>query len=459
MNVTSVSCRLGIVDLAMQLEAAVTKFVEQCLELEAEIMVALSGGLDSVSLLNLLVVQARQSPISLSAVHIHHGLSANADKWQAFCAELCNKHQIEFLTTNCAVSVNSRESLEDKARQARYRAIEQHAKARQRRVVLALGQHQDDQAETVLLQLARGAGPKGLSAMPAFQQIDSKLYYARPLLACSQASLRAYAHTHQLTWVEDESNNDQSFDRNFLRGQVMPVFYQRWPQFSQSLHRSARLCAEQESVIAELLDDSIKHVINADNCLILSRLQCFSTQVKRQLLRYWIDKHDAQLPSLAQLNELLKQLDAPHDSQSRVQLGNMTAARCGDHLHLVANAILKPYEWKIPEFEQVMTANSDVVLPINEHCQISIRLSEAHSDSRLRVSGMAVSLSQPVKFHSKRPRKAIKVWLQEASVPPWLRDALMLICIEQEAIGLFVIKQKLFLRLSDDYPSVEIAVE
>ena len=193
-----------------------------------QLVLGLSGGLDSMVLLELCHQLTQSSTIKLSAVYIHHGLSANADQWAAFCQQQCLQRNIAFEVQK--VQLNSNANIEAQARAARYSALAAFVVTPQ--TALLTAHHADDQLETLLLALKRGAGPAGLSAIAAVQPFAAG-WLLRPLLEFSREQLEAFAKEQQLEWIEDESNNDSRFDRNFLRLQVIPLLQQRWPAFRQ----------------------------------------------------------------------------------------------------------------------------------------------------------------------------------------------------------------------------------
>lgn len=252
--------------------------------------IALSGGLDSTVLLHLLAGLAQREALPpLSAIHIHHGLQAAADAWPAHCRELCAglsvPLQVEY------VQVASGASLERAARDARYAALA--ARLAPGDVVLT-AQHRDDQAETLLFRLLRGAGVQGLSAMPVSRGLGAGCL-VRPLLNCSRAELLAYAHEQQLSWVEDPSNADERFSRNYLRRQVLPPLLKRWPQALVSLSRSAAHLSEAGQLLDELAQQDVA-AAEASNefawlalpSLALPALRDLSEARQRNALRYWL---------------------------------------------------------------------------------------------------------------------------------------------------------------------------
>src|SRR3954471_2004600 len=244
------------------------------------IAVALSGGIDSVVLLHLL----KDHP-GVTAVHVHHGLSPNADAWAAFCRRLCKRWGVPLSVSQVSVKKKGK-GLEAAAREARYAAF-RTLKAD----VIALAHHLDDQAETVLMNLLRGAGLRGAAGMRPLARFEGKLL-ARPLLAIPRKDLESYARLHELEWIEDETNGDESLTRNFLRRRVAPLLQTRFPQWRRSLARAARLFSEKDDRAA-------------------------------RLLREYLAARNLKAPSEAKLVELLKQLTG-RGARTRLEHGAAT---------------------------------------------------------------------------------------------------------------------------------------
>lgn len=252
--------------------------------------IALSGGLDSTVLLHLLADLAQREALPpLSAIHIHHGLQAAADAWPGHCRELCAELSVPLQVEYVQVVPGA--SLERAARDARYAALAARLAAGD---VVLTAQHRDDQAETLLFRLLRGAGVQGLSAMPVSRRLGGG-GLVRPLLNCSRAELLAYAHEQQLSWVEDPSNADERFSRNYLRRQVLPPLLKRWPQALVSLSRSAAHLSEAGQLLDELAQQDVA-AAEAPNefawlalpSLALPALRGLSEARQRNALRYWL---------------------------------------------------------------------------------------------------------------------------------------------------------------------------
>ncbi|KTB63690.1 tRNA(Ile)-lysidine synthetase [Pseudomonas viridiflava ICMP 13104] len=252
--------------------------------------VGLSGGLDSTVLLHLLVeISRRETLPALHAIHIHHGLQPAADVWPVHCQQICRALGVAFELVR--VQVEPGASIEQAARQARYAAFADRLGEGD---VLLTGQHRDDQAETLLFRLLRGAGARGLAAMPV-QRILGRGHLLRPLLDVPRIELEGYARQHGLNWVEDPSNSDQQFSRNFLRSQVLPLLTSRWPQASASLARTAGHLGEAQQLLDELAmqDIASAHATTAFAWLGLPVLSLgpiagLSAARQRNALRYWL---------------------------------------------------------------------------------------------------------------------------------------------------------------------------
>ena len=252
--------------------------------------IAFSGGLDSTVLLHLLASLAKIENLPpVSAVHVHHGLQAAADAWPAHCQSVCDALGVPLRVMRVQVSPGA--SLERAAREARYQAFMQVMEAGE---VLFTGQHRDDQAETLLFRLLRGAGVRGLASMPEHRPL-AQGHLVRPLLAFSRSELEAYAHQHQLQWIEDPSNADPRFSRNYLRHRVFPTLTERWPQAITHLARTAEHMAEAQGLLDEL---ALMDLQRADQpstfpwlplpSLALEPLRELSDARQRNALRHWL---------------------------------------------------------------------------------------------------------------------------------------------------------------------------
>jgi tRNA(Ile)-lysidine synthase len=386
----------------------------------ARLALALSGGLDSVSLLHALVALRDQPPFDLQAVHVHHGLSPHSDHWAEFCVRLCASHAVELTTHRVQVARDDAAGIEAAARRERQRVF-----ADLDVDFLLTAHQQDDQAETLLLQLLRGAGPKGLAAMA---EVQSRPYWRaaqlRPLLGVARSDLLDYARAHALEWVEDDSNEDLRYRRNALRQQVMPLLATHFRGSGATLARAAALQAEA----AELLDDLARldaaAAIGGDHldCTVLAAL---SGPRARNLLRHFIELHGQPMPSARQLGEALHQLlDARHDARVRVRLGALEVWRFRGGAYLVPTAPdpAAPVRWHGESALAVPSAGVTV--------RMDAVTGAGLKRAMLTVGEVTLGVRQGgerLRLHAGGPHRSLKNLLQEHAVPPWQRDRLPLL--------------------------------
>lgn len=387
----------------------------------AHLCVGLSGGVDSVVLLDLLTVSASRHRWKLSALHVNHQLNPHASEWVRFCRAFCRERNVPLRVVK--VTVAHGDSIEAAAREARYAAYRAQAADH---VVLA--QHQDDQAETVLLQLLRGTGVKGLAAMPVARADAARpgLRLLRPLLSVTRADIVDYAAARDLSWVEDDSNGDTYYLRNFLRQDILPRIETRVPEYRRTLVRAAGHMAEAAQLLDALaLIDA--HGSLQGGTLAVSALNNLPAARARNLLRFFLATRGARMPDARRLNEALRQvLTAQGDAQICVELGAQTLRRHAGVLHLVAPAsglpkLPKDFSRPWREERRLVIPELDAVLEMRRRRGAGIALDALMAKPvtlRLRRGGEKL---QP---DASRPRRAVKALLQEHGVPPWQRDRL-----------------------------------
>lgn len=386
----------------------------------ARLALALSGGLDSVVLLHALVALRDRHPFELMAVHVHHGLSPNADDWAESCAQLCAPHAVALSVHRVRIARDDPAGIEAAARRERQRVF-----AAVDADFLLTAHQRDDQAETLLLQLLRGAGPKGLAAMPEVRQRPGwRALQLRPLLGVARAELRAYAQAHGLAWVEDESNLDTRYRRNALRRQVMPLLAEHFPGSGATLARAAALQADAAGLLDELARLDAADAIRGDrlDCAALARLPAPRA---RNLLRHFIELQGHAMPSARVLNEALHQLlEARHDARVCVNLQPVELWRFRGGAYLVprAPAPAAPARWRGEASVWVAAAGVGVRMEAATGAGLKRLVLEAgevmlgvrQGGERLRLRGGG-------------PHRSLKNLLQEHAIPPWQRDRLPLL--------------------------------
>jgi len=295
---------------------------------ELPFAVALSGGADSTALL---LVCATRFAGQVRAVHVHHGLQQAADSFAAHCERLCEQLQVPLFIQRINARHASGQSPEDAARRGRYQAFADvlHSQWGGGIRHMALAQHADDQVETMLLALSRGAGLPGLSAMPETLVRDGLVLH-RPWLHAPGASIRAWLLSTGVAWVDDPTNHDQQFTRNRIRHQLLPVLQTTFPAFRQTFARSARHAAQAQQLLTELAQQDLKLVGNPP---LIKALQALSEARQANVLRHWLQLHSLQV-SAAQLEALLVQITActTRGHQIDLKVGNGFVRRSGEHL-------------------------------------------------------------------------------------------------------------------------------
>lgn len=387
-------------------------------------VVAYSGGADSHVLLHLCV----QLRLPLRAVHIHHGLQVEADAWDAHCQNVCRQLGVDYDCIEVDASAGPGQSPEDAARNARYAALRENIQPNE---CLLSAHHRGDQAETLLLQLLRGAGPAGLAAMPALRPFGSGIH-ARPLLAFSRTQLLEYAQQHQLRWIEDPSNAELRYDRNFLRTEILPRLLQRWPGVEQSLVQAAGL--QQDSLV---LNNAIAAVdlaavtIQQTNAVSVSGLRQLDSVRLYNVLRYWIASSDFDRPRRSVLQEIIGNvLPAATDASPVVLWGGTEIRRYRDCLYLLRTVddhhYTQMYAW-------------DGVQPLLlEKLGIELKLQQQTGAglSREDISrGLSVRFRQGgenIRPHGRQHSHSLKKLMQEAAIPPWQRNRIPLIYVGSE---------------------------
>ncbi len=392
--------------------------------------VALSGGVESVVLLHALVSLAKEMAFTLSAVHVNHGISGNATQWGQFCRDLCRRYGISIDVADLRLPREKGASLEAVARQERYRIF---SLLRADYVVLA--QHLDDQAETLLLQLLRGSGIKGLSGMPTVrkQNVRDAPQILRPLLQVSRDQIEAYARQNGLDWIVDESNDSTAFSRNFLRHEIFPLLKKRYPGYLQTFSRASRHLAEAGSLLDELAELDSRH------CLVSGRLQIdglrkLSAARVRNLLRYVLSQQGVMLPNTVKLEEILRQiLTARPDRRLYLCFGD-TEIRC------FQGAVYVQSHQNPIQQSQPCAWNGEAVLALDD-LNGALRFEQIRGQGidlqKMRATRVTVRLrkgGEHFKPYCNRPTRSLKNLLQEAAIPPWQRHRLPLLFCDERLV-------------------------
>ena len=392
-----------------------------------QLWVAYSGGLDSHVLLYTVAQLQEQFP-NLKAIHIHHGLHPQADNWAKHCQSICQNLNINLQIIKVKIDKKSRESLENCARIARYQAIKTVIAPND---VVLTAQHADDQAETLLLQLLRGSGVPGLAAMPTKAKLG-QAWLIRPLLEYTRLQLHEYAQQVQLKWIEDSSNQDIRFARNFLRHKVMPNLRENWPQTSYVFARAAQHQAEADELMQDLAKiDWQTCQTKQFNQLQLTALGNLSTARQHNLLRFWLKKLNFPIPSTAQLQHICHDvLQSKLDRQPLVRWQGAEVRRYHNILYAMPNLPMIPnssqyLDWKLPMSLQLPLGKlvaqqhqgKGIVIPKNSLLKIGFR----QGGEKIRLHGQ---------------QHTVKKLLQAKHILPWHRKFIPFIFLENQLIAI-----------------------
>ncbi|WP_349921387.1 tRNA lysidine(34) synthetase TilS [Aeromonas veronii] len=399
------------------------------------LLVAFSGGLDSTVLLVLAVRYARERGLPVRALHVHHGLSPHADDWVTHCEGVCQQLAVPLMVERVQLVRGNGESLEAQARTARYARL---AARLEEGGWLLSAHHQDDQLETLLLALKRGAGLRGLAGMVPSQPFAGGLLL-RPLLDVSRAELAECAATLPYGWVEDESNQDTEYDRNFLRQQLIPQLKARWPAMAQTAVRSMAICAEQEALVDELAQADWQLAAEGEG-LRIAPLLGLSQARRNNLLRYWIRRQGGEMPARDLLALLwLEVALAREDANPRLSLKGLECRRYQGVLHLVRPELAPRHE-TLP-----LTVGETLSLPDGLGlCSLRpqaasdaegerLRAPRADEPLSVRFQVAAGSMLKPV---GRGGSRRLKKLLQEYGVPSWQRGRIPILYYGEQVAAL-----------------------
>ena len=375
--------------------------------------VGYSGGLDSQVLLHALINLL--GPKKITALHINHQISPNADHWQAHCAEQCR--QLGVALQAFRVNLEAGENTELAARNARYQVFEA---ALDKGDLLLLAHHADDQAETVLYRLLRCSGPRGLAGMPRSRSLG-KGQLLRPLLDTTRADLHQYAQAHGLSWVEDESNMALDYDRNFLRHNVIPAIEQRWPDLPKRLGQVAQLCLETDELNHQLANADLQNASEKRERLGVSieqeNLAQLSVLRRHNLIRFWLQKHGYSMPAKKRLERIHRELlEARHDANPIIDFGDCQLRRYNQRIYLLPP--LPP----APVVDTEIHWDGKQPLQIEGSGQLAVAEPFAQPVIvRFRQGG---ERCQP---QGRNSSQSLKKLFQEYQLEPWLRERVPLI--------------------------------
>ncbi len=393
-------------------------------------LVAFSGGLDSTVLLTAMARLRGVLGVPLHAVHVHHGLLPHAEAWTAHCQRVCDRLEVPLEVVRLELELAAGESPEAQAREARYRALGDLLAEDE---MLLLAQHRNDQAETLLLQLMRGAGIEGLAGMAPCRRWQGG-WQARPLLDFARASLRDWAEHHKLDWVEDPSNQDLRYDRNFVRQRVMPLLRERWPSAELTIARSAENLGASLKILRQCIGEDLRHC-REGAALSVAALLRLDPERRAEVLRAWIRAQGAPVPDRRRLREIEQQvLGAGPDAAPLVEWDRFAVRRYRDRIFVLPRT-LPPAPGDRPWSDQerlVLPGGLGVLRRVPAADGIPDRCwSEGRVTVRWQVPDIACRLA------GRAGTRSLRKLCQERGVPSWSRLLLPLVFVDEQlaAIG------------------------
>ncbi|MCF6202957.1 MAG: tRNA lysidine(34) synthetase TilS [Methylococcaceae bacterium] len=392
-----------------------------------KVFIAYSGGVDSHVLLHL-VCSVEQLKSKTTAVYINHGLQKEAEQWALHCEAVSLDLGIKFQCINVNVQKATGQSLEEIAREARYAAfkalLESHG-------ILLLAQHREDQMETVLLQLFRGAGVKGLSGMP-LSAVFGRGKMLRPFLDISKNEIICYAEKNKLQWIEDPSNKSDTFDRNFLRNQIIPQLKDRWPALDKTIARSARHCAKSEHISQSLAEQLLNRVFNErDQTLDISQLMDLDINQQQLVIRQWFQVMKLRMPSEKKLERILSEVvQAKASANPEIHEQGHYIKRYRNRLYclnqVIIGQVIENKVW-LDEARRIDLNNGfsltredsleGIPKTLWHKSEISIKFREG---------------SEKIKLPGRNGHHSLKNLFQEKAIPPWERSQIPLVYLNNQ---------------------------
>ncbi len=422
-----------------------------------ELIIAYSGGIDSQVLLHALVQLKQNKLISneITVCHVNHGLSDNAECWQKLAEQECTKLSVNLVVKRVNLQSKAQQSLEALARDARYNALKT---LRDKKSIVLTGHHSDDQSETFLLALKRGAGLKGLSAMSVQTPLGQHLL-VRPLLSVSRQEIEDYAKTHLLSWVEDESNLDTCFDRNFIRQEIIPLLRERWPSINNTINRSASHCLAGQELLDELGEQDLTVCKAGETSLYIHALMALSPARFNNLIRFFMAQQDCLMPSTEQVKQVRQQLLADEDKNPQIKVAEQVFRRFRNTLFLTPEYNdISDWQGQVELLQDALSLSNKVLVLPDNLGELVFNINTVTSSNQCtnknkplpRISLPKQGQQVSVRFCHENPKclphfrqhsRTVKKVLQELNIAPWQRKRIAFLYYDNElvaAIGHFI---------------------
>ena len=403
-------------------------FLGQFSSIDTEkVCLALSGGLDSMVLLHLMHFHLN-GKYNIRAIHVNHNLNENSNDWSIFCKKQCSQLGID-LTVESIHPENNGSGLEASARDQRYQVIKENLTQNE---LLLTAHHKDDQLETILFRIFRGTGISGLRGIVHYRD-DNSHNILRPLLKCSRADLEEYASANNIKWIEDDSNDNISFDRNYIRNLLVPKIKERWKHVEESTHRLSLIAIENQELLNEVALDDLSQESDLDSVSI----NCFhSHSIPRikNMIRFLIDKNDMDMPSMHILNSGLIDLIKDDEKTPEIKWSNFVIRRFNKRLYFLNKSVAMPFmqpdkiTWSINQSIDLHYPIGSLETDFRNGSGISLDKCSKNLQIKFRKGGEKISLG------TKKKAKTLKDFFNEKKILPWTRDKIPLIYDDQHLI-------------------------
>lgn len=401
-------------------------------------LIAYSGGLDSTVLLYQFIKIKRKIPhIKIRAIHINHNLNLVSKAWMEHCKKFCNTYNISLIIENIYLD-NNANNIEEKLRIKRYNIIYNHLFINE---ILLTAHHMNDQCETLILSLKRGSGPTGLASM-SFETPFGNKKIVRPFLTKTKKELELYAYCNKLNWIEDFSNLNVNYDRNFIRHKIIPILEKKWPFFVKNCFRTSYICQKEKILINTFLNEKICNLIRLNDSLNIQNFKNIKKEICIGLIRYWISLKKIKMPSYKNIQCIYNQMIFSRiDANPKIILKKYEIRRYKESLFFIKtqpnlkNTILF---WHNTNIKLVLPNNLGNLIQNGTGIALPAPKKNQLINIRFQHEGNILILGRDKK------RKIKKIW-QEKKIPPWLRNQIPLLFYNNDfisALGVFVVNVK-----------------
>ena len=398
-------------------------FLKQKLKKNCHLLVGVSGGIDSVVLSHALNQLRSMYPFDLTFIYVDHQLHPESKQWANTVKQLAKKLSIEYIYEKVTIDQDLKLGVEGAARKHRYQAFQKHQQD-----ILVLAQHEEDQLETLLLQLARGAGSKGLSCMPVYHE-NLKIW--RPLLGVSKDLIRRYQQEHKLKFIEDSSNQDNKYDRNYLRNKVIPLIKKRFPQFATTSGRSVKHIADAYNYQNLMNAELYENVLEGANQLNGLKLKKLSDYDMGNVIRFWLNEHQVLMPSIKVLGQIISQVKKINlESRINIKVDEMSIRSYNNSLFLINNSE--------NSFKSVLWKNQNrVILSNNREVLVDKKVGKGLSldESKKILIDKPHNMNHKIKIRANQPARSLKYIFQENKIPPWERENHPCVYVEDKLVA------------------------